>query len=61
MVNAELYETDGTQGFNMLFESEIQGTGTASLAQKSLALKAKKSLDGSVIPYKVFPDEELEE
>ena len=61
VVNAELYETDGTQGFNMLFESEIQGTGTASLAQKSLALKAKKSLDGSVIPYKVFPDEELEE
>jgi len=61
VVNAELYELDGTQGFNMLFESEIQGTGTASLAQKSLALKAKKSLDGSVIPYKVFPDEDLEE
>ncbi len=61
VVNAELYETDGTQGFNMLFESEIQGTGSATNAQKSLALKAKKSLDGSVIPYAVFPDEDLEE
>lgn len=61
VVNAELYETDGTQGFNMRFESEIQGTGSASNAQKSLALKAKKSLDGAVIPYDVFPDDEQDE
>jgi len=61
VVNAELYETNGTQGFNMLFESEIQGTGSATNAQKSLALKAKSSLDGDVIPYAVFPDEDLDE
>ncbi len=61
LANAELYETDGTQGFNMLFESELQGTGTVVYAQKSLALKAKKSIDGAVIPYAVFPDEDLEE
>ena len=61
VINAELYETDGTQGFNMLLESEIQGTGSATNAQKSLALKAKKSLDGSVIPYQVFPNEDLQE
>ncbi len=61
VVNAELYETDGTQGFNMLFESEIQGTGSATNAQKSLALKAKSSLGGDVIPYAVFPDEDLTE
>ncbi len=61
VANAELYETDGTQGFNMLFESELQGTGTVVYPQKSLALKAKKNLDGSVIPYEVFPDEDLEE
>ena len=55
-VNVELYETNGTQGFNQLFESEIQGTGSASLDQKSLAIKAKSSLGSDVIPYKVFPD-----
>ena len=54
-VNAELYETDGTQGFNQRFESEIQGTGSASLPQKSLVLKAKSSLGSSTIDYQVFP------
>ena len=59
--NVELYETNGTQGFNQLFETEIQGTGSAVLAQKSLAIKAKSSLGSDVIPYKVFPDLPFEE
>ncbi|MFK7807845.1 MAG: CotH kinase family protein [Saprospiraceae bacterium] len=55
--NAELWEPNGTKGFNQLFESEIHGTGSAVYAQKPLALKAKKSLGSAVIPYEVFPDQ----
>ncbi len=54
--NAELWEPDGSLAFNMLFESEVQGTGSASLPQKPLALKAKASVGGATIPYQVFPD-----
>ena len=56
VVNAEFWEPNGTVGFNMLFESEVQGTGSASLEHKPLALKAKSSLGSAVIPYQVFPD-----
>ena len=59
--NVELYERNGTQAFNQIFESEIQGTGSASLAQKSLAIKAKSSLGSDIIPYRVFPDLPFEE
>ncbi len=59
--NAELFEPDGTRGFNQLFGSELQGTGSVSYPQKSLALKAKKSLGASVIPYRVFPANERDE
>ncbi len=55
--NAELWEPDGSLGFNQLFESEIHGTGSAVYAQKPLALKAKKSLGSADIPYEVFPDQ----
>ena len=58
-VNTELYEPDGTQGFNQQFESEVMGTGSASLPQKQLALKAKSSLGNEVIPYPIFPNSEI--
>jgi len=61
VVNAEFWEPNGTIGFNMLFESEVQGTGSASLDQKPLALKAKSSLGSNIIPYQVFPDLPFEE
>ena len=55
-VNVELYEPDGTRGFNQRFESEIQGFGSASIDQKSLALKAKSSLGSATVDYRVFPN-----
>ena len=61
VVNAELYEPDGTQGFNQRFESELQGRGSAKSPQKSLALKAKKSLGAATIDYRVFPNSEATE
>ncbi len=60
-LNVEFYEVDGTQGFNQMVEVELQGTGSASLPQKSLAMKAKGSLGSSTIDYVVFPDEDLTE
>jgi len=54
-VNAELYEPDGTFGFNLQVESEINGSGSASADQKSLALKAKGSLGSATIDYQIFP------
>ena len=60
-LNVEFYETDGTQGFNQSVEVEIQGSASAMLAQKSLAMKAKGSLGNSTIDYAVFPNETLEE
>ncbi len=59
--NAELYEPDGTQGFNQRFESEINGTGSAKAPQKSLALKARAKLGKSTIDYRIFPDAERDE
>ena len=60
-VNVEFFEPDGTLGFNMILESEIQGTASASNNQKSLALKAKSSLGSSTIPYEVYPDSDISE
>ncbi|MFK7978461.1 MAG: CotH kinase family protein [Saprospiraceae bacterium] len=60
-LNVEFYETDGTQGFNQVVEVELQGTGSASLPQKSLAMKAKGSLGSATIDYAVFPNEDLDE
>ena len=54
--NIEFYENDGRLGFNQVIESEIQGTGSAELPQKSLAAKTKSSLGNKIIPYQVFPD-----
>lgn len=59
-LNVELYETDGTQGFNQTLEVEIQGSASAVLPQKSLAMKAKGSLGSATIDYAVFPNEDLE-
>ena len=60
-LNVEFYEVDGTQGFNQAVEVELQGTGSAGLPQKSLAMKAKGSLGSSTIDYAVFPDEDLDQ
>jgi len=59
-LNVELYETDGTAGFNQTLEVEVQGSASAMLAQKSLAMKAKGSLGSATIDYAVFPNEDLE-
>ncbi len=54
-INAEMFEPDGSTGFNQIVETEINGTGSASADQKSLALKAKGSLGSSTIDHQVFP------
>ncbi len=59
-LNIEFYETDGTQGFNQMAEVEIQGSASAILDQKSLAIKAKGSLGSSTIDYPIFPNEDKE-
>ena len=59
-INAELYEPDGTRGFNLLVEGELQGTASLINDQRSIALKAKGSLGGSKIEYRVFPDGDLD-
>ena len=60
-LNVEMYEPDGTEGFNQTLEVEVQGSASAMLAQKSLAMKAKGSLGNSTIDYAVFPNEDLDE
>ncbi|MEM6321451.1 MAG: CotH kinase family protein [Bacteroidota bacterium] len=60
-LNIEFYETDGTTGFNQTMEVEIHGSTSAVLPQKSLALKAKRSLGSATIDYPVFPDEDLDQ
>ena len=59
-MNAELYESDGTRGFNLLVEGELQGTASLINDQRSIALKAKGSLGGSKFEYRVFPDGDLD-
>ena len=55
-VNMEFYEPNGSLGFNQVVETEIQGTGSATLPQKSLAIKAKSSLGSDVLDYPIFDD-----
>ncbi len=55
--NAEMWEPDGSFAFNVLFESELHGTGSAVLEQKPLALKCKPSLGNAFVPYDVFPSQ----
>lgn len=54
--NVEMYENDGSLAFNQLLETEIQGTASAALPQKSLALKAKSSLGSATINYPIYDD-----
>ena len=54
--HVELIEPNGTVGFSQIAEIEIHGMGSASADQKSIALKAKKSLGGKEFDYPVFSD-----
>lgn len=54
--HVELIENDGTIGFSQIAEIEIHGSASATLPQKSLALKAKKSLGGKKFDYPIFDD-----
>ena len=54
--HVEMIETNGTVGFSQIAEIEIHGSASAFIPQKSIALKAKKSLGGKEFPYSVFPD-----
>ena len=54
--HVELIEPNGTVGFSQIAEIEIHGSASATLPQKSIALKAKKSLGGKEFEYPVFDD-----
>ena len=54
--HVELIEPNGTVGFSQIAEIEIHGSASAVIPQKSIALKAKKSLGGKEFEYAVFPD-----
>ena len=54
--HVELIEPNGTVGFSQIAEIEIHGTASATLPQKSLGIKAKKSLGGKEFDYPVFDD-----
>ncbi len=54
--HVELIEPNGTVGFSQIAEIEIHGTASATIPQKSIALKAKKSLGGKEFEYPVFDD-----
>ena len=56
IVNAEFYETDGTLGFNNLVEAELNGSASVANNQKSIALKAKRSIGSSSFNHPIFPD-----
>lgn len=57
VANIELFDAnDDTAVINQKVEVEIQGTGSASQPQKSLEIKAKKSLGAEEINYPLFPD-----
>lgn len=55
-LHAEWFEPDGTRGFGLDLAVELFGTGSVSLPQKSLLLKAKSSFGANEIEYPVFPD-----
>lgn len=53
--HVDFFEPNGTLGFSQLIETEIQGTASAVLPQKSLAIKAKASFGSDVLDHPVFP------
>ena len=55
VANIELFDA-GAAVINQKVEVEIQGTGSASQPQKSLEIKAKKSLGAEEINYPLFSD-----
>lgn len=55
-VHAEWFEPDGTRGFGLDLAAELSGTGSLTLPQKSLLLKAKSGFGANEIEYAVFPD-----
>ncbi len=58
--NIELYETDGTMGINQLAGIKIFGGWSRPLAQKSLALYARKKKYGKKwFKYPVFPEKSM--
>ncbi len=55
--NIEFFEPeDSTAVLNQLVEVDIQGTSSVIQAQKSLEIKAKKSLGKENLDYPMFPD-----
>ncbi|MFN4255685.1 MAG: CotH kinase family protein [Saprospiraceae bacterium] len=55
--NIELFENQAqTAAFNHFVETEIQGTGSAQLPQKSLDIKPKNALGSATLNYRIFPD-----
>ena len=56
-VHVEFFETGSTTAaFSQLMGTEIQGSASASLPQKSLELKPKKAYGLDNIPYQMFSD-----
>lgn len=55
-VHAEWFEPDGTRGFGLDLGVELSGSGSLSLPQKSLLLKAKPAFGANEIEYAVFPE-----
>ena len=56
-VHLEMYENgNNTAVIDQYMGTEIQGSASASLPQKSLEFKAKAVYGATTIPYKVFPD-----
>ena len=57
LANVEFFENGANiAAFNQPVEVEIQGTGSTSQPQKSLEIKAKKSLGAEEVPYALFPE-----
>ena len=55
-VNVEFFEDDGSLAFSQEATAEIHGTGSASLPQKSLKIKAKAGNGSGFFQYPIFPD-----
>jgi len=60
IVNVEFYETDGTLGFNHQVVAELNGSASVANTQKSIALKAKRSIGESTFDYPIFPNVDKE-
>lgn len=60
-VNVELYETDGTPGFNQRAGVKIfGGCSRTRFPQKSLALYARKEYGTGSFAYRLFPDKDID-